>query len=276
MVLPFIKYLLRKDLASVSRNVNLSPAVRKLAEHLLQTRMADLTVGEKMALAREASMPIVRVLLVDPDPRVVRAAISNSLLSESELLPIVNDFRTNPVTLHEVSLSPRWKNQYSIILALARNPSTPSALRQAVMIRLLFQDLLALVENPDLPLDIRVPARKRLRAKIQSLSSKEKMALIESGVTALQTILLDEPDESLLVAAVREMKLKHKQILRLARSCQLPKILSLLSVSPHWQIDHEIIQALSANEFTPRGNEIIPLTAQQKLNEIVTQNENLW
>jgi hypothetical protein len=268
LVLSLVKYLLRKDLALVARDVNIAPAVRTLAEHHLRLRMEDLTVGEKIELAREATPPLLRILLKDPDPRVVRAALMNFRLREVELLSMVNDRSARPESLREVALSSRWGTHYQVRLALVRNPATPFELRLELLDELMFPDLLGIVETPHQPPEILHPARIRLRAKLAALSRSEREALLQGGSPALAALVLEEPDEEFILGVIRKLRLPRGMIMHLARRCQLPRVLLAMSVHPVWQTDRDIVALLNANPFLPFGVEMPPPAARDRLRQV--------
>ena len=60
----FLPHLGWRDLAALSVNLRVSPVLRREAEKLLKTRLPELSVGEKVALARRASRRIVEMAAV--------------------------------------------------------------------------------------------------------------------------------------------------------------------------------------------------------------------
>jgi hypothetical protein len=109
----------------------LSPAVaadlRHVAEEQLITRLAAVTLGERMALARRGSQAVAAALLLDKELPVMRTALENARLTEAAVIRGLTR-PTAPTALVElVCHHPKWSLRREIRMALLRNPHTPLA-----------------------------------------------------------------------------------------------------------------------------------------------------
>ncbi|MEM9595124.1 MAG: hypothetical protein AAGD06_12710 [Acidobacteriota bacterium] len=137
----FVANLFWRDLMEITADTRLRAPVRRLAERYLLQRLPRLTTGEKISLARRATPETAGRLLLDPNPRVVRAVLGNPRLTEERLLLLVSHPEAEPRILHLVSEDPRWGPRYSVSLALARNPRSPFRTVFAILPRLRRRDL---------------------------------------------------------------------------------------------------------------------------------------
>jgi hypothetical protein len=130
-----------RELADVAANPHLSMAVRSRAEALLQEKLPDMRLGERIALGKVATLRVLAHLLADPEPKVARASLINPRLREEDLVLALQS-RTAPVALIEaVADSPRWCHRYGVKLGLALQPKTPLGIALAQLSSLLPRDL---------------------------------------------------------------------------------------------------------------------------------------
>lgn len=138
------------DLAEVAASPRLSGAVRVRAEALLRDQLADLRLGDRITLAKMATPPILGVLLADPDARVAEACLINPRLREEDLAFAIRRDTAPRVLMEAVAASGRWKERYSVRLALVLQPRTPLALALGQLSSLLRKDLLQVSETEGL------------------------------------------------------------------------------------------------------------------------------
>ena len=127
----FLPHLTWRDLAEVAANLRLSPVVRREAEKLLGTRLPELALGEKVALARRGSRGVVDKLRDETDPLVLRALAGNPRTTETDLARVLARMDVPSDFLAWLADRSSWSQRRSVRLALVRHPRTPasSALR---------------------------------------------------------------------------------------------------------------------------------------------------
>lgn len=130
-----------RDLAEVAAAFRLAPALRLRAEALLAERLPELRLGDRVALARLATQPVLRLLLLDGELRVARAALENPRLREDDLVRVIEQDTAPVPLLREVGGSKRWLQSYAVRLALARQARTPLGVALAQLTSLLPRDL---------------------------------------------------------------------------------------------------------------------------------------
>jgi hypothetical protein len=130
-----------RSLATVAATPWISGAIRLRAEALLDTLLADLRLGERIALARIATRPLLLKLVFDTEARVVEASLLNPRLCADDLLNAIRREHPSRILLTEIAASPRWTEVYAVRLALALQPVTPLALALAQISALVPRDL---------------------------------------------------------------------------------------------------------------------------------------
>jgi hypothetical protein len=158
---PLLPALFWHDLAEVARTMRIAPPVRGRAEALLLERLADLRLGERIALGRIATPPVLRELLRDGEAKVVQASLQNPRLREEDLLTVLRANDATLVVLEAAARSRRWSETYSVRLELVLQPRTPLALALAQLTSLVRRDL------------VRVSRTRGLRPLVQAAALRE-------------------------------------------------------------------------------------------------------
>lgn len=159
-----VHFLFWRDLARVSDNFRLPPPLRRAAENLLKERVQDLALGERTALARIAGRPLIGVLRNEGNEMVISALLTNSRLTEEDLLLMCNT-TSSPKALTLVGQSERWRTRHAVRLALARNRHTPVALAVSLLSGLTEENLRDLGQHGELPRALRSAALRLLEER---------------------------------------------------------------------------------------------------------------
>jgi hypothetical protein len=159
----FVPGLYWRELATLSLDTRLHPRRRRAAEQRLAARVPELSVGEKVAIARRASSGVLSMLRQDPSPRVIAALLDNPRLTEGLLAPVVHNPATPSPVLETIAADRRWGWRQSLRVALAKNPSTPLATAWRLLGTLRRDDLRTVACDPR----IAEPLRRRARVLLE-------------------------------------------------------------------------------------------------------------
>lgn len=162
IALRMLQLLYWNDLMRTAGNVRLSPRIRRAAENYLRDRLTELTLGEKMTVARTGPRAVISFLRNDSEARVIAALLRNPHLIEDDVLRIINDEFTEPEVLASIGSDYKWSHTYPIRLALVRNRHTPLPLALSLLSKLRRQDLEPLVRAQDTPELVRRAATRIL------------------------------------------------------------------------------------------------------------------
>ena len=152
MSLNLVKLLRWGDLLKVLRQPYLAGALKqRIVNHLLLA-FPQLTLGEKVTIAKQAPRELVSHLRTCPEDRVIRALMLNYFFTHQDALFLVHYPRITAPVLEALALSDRWARHKDIRRALLRNPKTPAAVILPLAAKLTEYDLRQLLKDPRMAL----------------------------------------------------------------------------------------------------------------------------
>jgi hypothetical protein len=125
--LPGLRQLYTFDLVHVTLAPTVPADVKKAAEEVLLTRLATVSLGEKLSLARRASGRIAEQLLLEKEARLTETALENARLTESSIVRVLMRPELSAAVVHAICHHPRWSQRREVRIALLRNAKTPLA-----------------------------------------------------------------------------------------------------------------------------------------------------
>ena len=108
----------------------------------------DLRLGERVALAKIATAPVLALLLADEDTLVAEACLINPRLREEDLATALRSDSASRALIEAAGASTRWSANYAVRLALVLQPRTPLALALGQLSALVPRDLRRVAEAP--------------------------------------------------------------------------------------------------------------------------------
>src|SRR6478672_5761233 len=123
--IPMVRYLFTFDLMQVALTPVVPADIKMAAEASLINRLERLSQGERLALAHRASGRVAAVLLLDPEPRVIHAALDNSRLTEPAVIKALMRRDASAAFVSAVCHHSRWSPRREVRITLLRNEKTP-------------------------------------------------------------------------------------------------------------------------------------------------------
>ena len=164
--------LIREFYTSDLMQFSLIPAVaadlKRVADEILVARLASITLGERISLARRASALVASALLLDRESRVWQTALENPHLSESAIVKALLRPAATPAFVKAVCHHAKWSLRPEIRMALLRNEYTPLARALEFARRLPPAQLRDILHASRLPEKIKTYLRKDLEANGRS------------------------------------------------------------------------------------------------------------
>ncbi|MEM7246861.1 MAG: hypothetical protein AAF533_16025 [Acidobacteriota bacterium] len=157
--LELVPYLFWRDCLKVATSVRVHPQLRVLAEAQVAERIPELTVGERMSIARLGTRPVIAQLRNDDDLRVISALLQNFRCTEEDVLGIVNQAK-NPAVLSAIVHHGKWKQRPQVKAMLVRNPRLPLPSALGLLDSLGYGELMSLSLKKDVPRLLRDSARR--------------------------------------------------------------------------------------------------------------------
>ncbi len=109
----------------------MTPAIpadlRRVADEVLLSRLASISLGERISLARRSSLLVVSGLLLDKEKAVWQAALDNPRLTEAAVVKAIQRHICAPALVGAICHHAKWSARLEIREALLRSPHTPFA-----------------------------------------------------------------------------------------------------------------------------------------------------
>jgi len=125
IALRLIRELYTFDLMQFSLLPAVAADLKRVADELLVARLASITLGERISLARRCSPLVAAALLLDKEARVWQTALENPRLSEAAIARAVLRPVATPALVKAVCHHSKWSLRPEIRTALLRNEYTP-------------------------------------------------------------------------------------------------------------------------------------------------------
>lgn len=154
--LSLLRSLFTFDLMQVALTPAVAGDLKMAAEEVLIHRLETISAGEKLSLARRASGRVAGELLLDPELRILTAALENPRLTEALVTSAVLRDEAPPELVQVVCAHSKWSLRREIRIALLRKEHT--TLEHAVEFAKSLPDgvVKEVLENSKLPENVRV------------------------------------------------------------------------------------------------------------------------
>ncbi|HXO87744.1 MAG TPA: hypothetical protein VN885_03775 [Candidatus Acidoferrales bacterium] len=141
LALAAVRQLFLFDLVRLSLLPSAPADVRRVAEEVILTRVPHLAIGEKLTLARRGPARVTGAILAEGHLQAIKLALANAFLTESQVLKVLAKASVPERVVAAIAQHPKWSSQYTVRIALVRNPHTPAAAVQGFLPQLTPGDL---------------------------------------------------------------------------------------------------------------------------------------
>jgi hypothetical protein len=165
VALRYVKFLYLAHLLRLLDDHKVVPGLKRHAEALLRDRLPQITLGERLSMAKSGGRGVIRVVRMDTDPRVLRELLQNPRLTTADVVGLVELARTPSAVLQALAVHRRWSAEYGVKLALARGAHVPVGLALGSLSSLLRRDLVELTRAPSSRPVVKAAAARVLEAR---------------------------------------------------------------------------------------------------------------
>src|SRR5262245_1662372 len=147
--LAMVATLFWRDLAWLSADSTVHPAIRRAADVDLVRRLPDMAVAERVDLARNGGRGAILYLRLHPDPPVLASVLENRFVIEADVVQAAaseQDGREDCLAL--IVDHPRWGLRPAVRSTVLRNPGLPVPLALSLLTRASLEDLRGVLESP--------------------------------------------------------------------------------------------------------------------------------
>jgi hypothetical protein len=124
LALRLIRQFYTFDLMQFALQPQAAADLKRVADEQLLGRLASITLGERLTLARRASETVAGALLLDKEARVSHAALENPHLTEAALIRALLRPSVSGGLVEAVCRHGKWSPRREVRIALLRNPHT--------------------------------------------------------------------------------------------------------------------------------------------------------
>ncbi len=127
IALRMIRELYTFDLVRFALMPAAAADLKRAADEMLIARLASISLGERISLARRCSAIVSTALLLDKETRVWQTALENPRLTEVAIVKALLRPNVSPVFVEAMCHHAKWSVRREIRMALLRNEKTPLA-----------------------------------------------------------------------------------------------------------------------------------------------------
>jgi hypothetical protein len=127
IALRLIRELYNFDLMRFSLMPAVAADLKRLADEVLVSRLASITLGERISFARRSSGLVATALLTDKEIRVWQAALENPRVTEAAIVKALQRPNATVAFVECICHHAKWSLRPEIRMALLRNAHTPMA-----------------------------------------------------------------------------------------------------------------------------------------------------
>jgi len=124
---PTIRHLYAFELMQVALLAAVPPDVKRAAEEALISRMATISSGERLTLAKRSSGRVAAALLRDKEQRIMLATLANPQMTEAWIARALKAETGTELLAPAVCRYPKWSHRIDVKAALVSNKFTPLA-----------------------------------------------------------------------------------------------------------------------------------------------------
>jgi hypothetical protein len=156
--------ILRESFTFELMQFSLTPAtaadLKRVAEELMVSRLASVTLGERITLARRASAMVAGMLLLDKEKQVWQPALENPRVTEAAIVKALQKTGASAALVEAVSHHAKWSVRNEVRIALLRNAHTPVAKAIEFARRIPAPQLRDILHTSRLPENVKKTLRK--------------------------------------------------------------------------------------------------------------------
>lgn len=127
IALPMLRHLYVFELMQIALLPGTPADLKMAAEENIVMRLEQVSAGERLTLARRASTRVAATLLLDPETRVITAALDNPYLTEAWIVKTLMNEKAPQTFVDAVCRHSKWPLRREVQMALLRNDKTPLA-----------------------------------------------------------------------------------------------------------------------------------------------------
>ena len=156
VTLPLMRHMYTFELMQITLTPAVATDLRMAIEDVLVSRVATLTSGERITLAKRGSGRVAAALLQDSDRRIIEAGLNNPYLSDVLVAKSLLHAKPSALLATYVCRHQKWSVRREVQVAALRNEFTPLAYAIRFTERMSREELSDLFRRSGLPEKIQI------------------------------------------------------------------------------------------------------------------------
>jgi hypothetical protein len=210
------------------------------------------TVEQRIEQAATVREEGIDSFLHDPSPRVLKALLTNGLLTEDHALVMANRRNLSGDILEAIAKDQRWAGSYPLRMAISKNPKTPLFVSLSLARHLRLFDLADITRDHFLPLPYRKKIEAMIIERIPAMPLGIKKTLARRAAGNVLFTLLQSRDAELVQTCLANPHLMESHLFKyISRGNSLPETIGMIAEHPNWSCRATIRLSLVRNAQTP-------------------------
>lgn len=185
-------------------------------------------------------------------------AAADRSLSEDLTLKLLNHRGLPPRALELLAKNPSAMKHRSVLTSIVIHPKTPRFVSLPIANRLFAFELLRISVLPTVAADVKLAADNAIIARLESISSGERIALARQGSTRLAGALLNDAEPRIIEAALDNPRMTEIGIVKALKVEQVSQsLIALVCEHEKWSLRTEIQVEVLKAAHTPLAKAIV-------------------
>lgn len=230
--------------------------------------MKRLSVDKAEQMASQCSQQEVSSFLSSRIERVLLALLQNPVLTENEILALLNRKELPAGVIEEIAQTKRWVSSYPVKRALTKHPKTPVRTSLELLKFLFVFDLVGVSLQPAIPHEVKELAENQILSQVPKLPIGQQVTLARRSTSRIVGELLRKDHRLIIEAALDNPRLDEATLIQALNRHGCPSHL-VEAVANHrkWSFSYGIRLALVRTNGLSMGK-ILQFTAGFKLSDL--------
>jgi hypothetical protein len=230
-------------------------------------------LGVEEAEQRAATCPLEDVsrFLHSPVERVLLVLVHNPVLTENEVLVLLNRKDLPANVIEGISQSKKWLASYAINRAIAKHPRTPTRVSLQRLKFLFLFDLVSVSLQPAIPYEVKKLAESLILSQLPKLPLGQQITLARRSTGKIAGELLGKGNRQIIQAALDNPRLNEATLLQILNGpgCSA-QLVEALAKHKKWFFTYDIRLALMRSNCLSMANvlRLIPDLKGSDLSEL--------
>lgn len=196
-------------------------------------------------------------LIHSHDPDILRSVAATPRLTEELALSLLTRRDLPHQAIEALAKNGVVMKHRKVIVAVVAHPRTPRHVSMPITRHLYTFELMQIALTPGIAVDVKVSVEEALIARMESISSGERLSLAKRGSTRVAAALLHDPEERVMQATLENPYMTETWIVKALLSDEAPLPL-VHAVCRHvkWSLRRDVQVALLRNDKTPLASAI--------------------